>query len=97
MKITGVPVKTITQAYADGKINEMDRPQTYNLASGATGITDLEEMGRHVQDQAVWTEIKEKVKAVSDDIASGKIDVTNKQLNEDFDPATCPNVKVKTE
>ena len=75
----------------------MDRRQTYNLTSVATAIADLEERGKHVEDQAVWTEIKEKVKAVSDDIASGKIDVTNKQLNEDFDPATCPNVKVKTE
>lgn len=97
LKITGVPVKTITQAYADGKIDEMDRLQTYNLASGATGITDLEEMGKHVQDQEVWTEIKGKLQEISDQISNGTIDVTNKQLNEDFDPSTCPNVTVKTE
>ena len=96
LKITGVPVETITKAYADGKINEMERFQTYNLASGATGITDLEEMGKHVQDQEVWNEIKEKVQTVSDKISSGEIKVTNKQLNEEFDEATCPNVVIKT-
>ncbi len=97
LKITGVPVKTITQAYADGKIKDMDRLQTYNLASGATGITDLEEMGKHVEDQETWESIKEKVAAVSKQIEDGEIDVTNKQLNEDFDPSSCPNVTVKTE
>lgn len=96
LKITGVPVETITKAYADGKINEMERFQTYNLASGATGITDLEEMGKHVQDQEVWNEIKEKVQTVSDKISSGEIKVTNKQLNEEFDESTCPNVVIKT-
>ena len=96
LKITGVPVKTITKAYAEGKIDEMDRFQTYNLASGATGITDLEEMGKHVQNQEVWNEIKEKVQAVSDKISSGEIKVTNKQLNEEFDESTCPNVVIKT-
>lgn len=97
LKITGVPVKTITQAFIDGTIKEMDRLQTYNLASGATGITDLEEMGKHVEDQETWESIKEKVSAVSKQIEDGEIDVTNKQLNEDFDPASCPNVTVKTE
>ena len=96
LKITGVPVETITKAYADGKINEMERFQTYNLASGATGITDLEEMGKHIQDQEVWNEIKEKVQTVSDKISSGEIKVTNKQLNEEFDEATCPSVVIKT-
>lgn len=96
LKVTGVPVKTITKAYAEGKIDKMDRFQTYNLASGATGITDLEEMGKHVQNQEVWNEIKEKVQAVRDKISSGEIKVTNKQLNEEFDESTCPNVVIKT-
>lgn len=96
LKITGVPVKTITKAYSEGKIDEMERFQTYNLASGATGITDLEEMGKHVQDQEVWAEIKEKVQAVSDQISNGEIEVTNKQLNEEFDESKCPNVVIKT-
>lgn len=96
LKITGVPVKIITKSYADGKIAEMDRLQTYNLASGATGITDLAEMGKHVKDTAVWEEIKGKVKKISDQITNGEIKVTNKQLNEEFDEAKCPNVVIKT-
>ncbi|MCI9527754.1 MAG: BMP family ABC transporter substrate-binding protein [Lachnospiraceae bacterium] len=96
LKITGVPVKVITKSYADGKIAEMERLQTYNLASGATGITDLAEMGKHVKDAATWEEIKEKVQKISDQIAGGEIKVTNKQLNEEFDPAKCPNVVIKT-
>lgn len=96
LKITGVPVKVITEAYADGKIAEMDRLQTYNLASGATGITDLEEMGKHIEDTNVWGEIKEKVQKVSEQISNGEIKVTNKQLNEEFDEAKCPNVVIKT-
>lgn len=96
LKITGVPVKIITKSYADGKIAKMDRLQTYNLASGATGITDLAEMGKHVKDTAVWEEIKGKVKKISDQITNGEIKVTNKQLNEEFDEAKCPNVVIKT-
>ncbi|MDD3402122.1 MAG: BMP family ABC transporter substrate-binding protein [Hespellia sp.] len=96
LKITGVPVKTITQAYADGKLDEMDQLQNYNLASGATGITDLEEMGKHVQNQDVWEEIKSKLQTVSDQITDEEIKVTNKQNNEEFDAAKCPNVNIKT-
>lgn len=96
LKITGVPVKTITETYANGKIDEMDRLQTYNLASGATGITDLAEMEKHVQDKEVWNEIKEKVQTVSEQISNGEIKVTNKQLNEEFDETKCPNVVIKT-
>lgn len=89
-------MKVITKSYAEGKIAEMDRLQNYNLASGATGITDLAEMGKHVKDTAVWEEIKEKVQKISDQIAGGEIKVTNKQLNEEFDETKCPNVVIKT-
>lgn len=97
LKVTGVPVKSIIQDFADGKIAEMPKEQSYNLASGATGITDLTEMSKHVADSAVWDEIKAKTDEASKKIQSGEIDVTNKQLGEDFDPASCPNVTIKTE
>ncbi|MEG1716639.1 MAG: BMP family ABC transporter substrate-binding protein [Lachnospiraceae bacterium] len=97
LKITGVPVKTIAQAYADGSIGKMEKEQSYNLASGATGITDLAEMSKHVADSKVWDGIKEKVMAVSSQIQSGEIKVVNKQIGEEFDPASCPNVTMKTE
>lgn len=97
LKITGVPVQTISRAYTDGTIGEMDKLQSYNLASGATGITDLSEMGKHVADTAAWDEIKGKLEEVSQKIQSGEIKVVNRQLGEEFDPAGCENVVIKTE
>ena len=69
--------------------------QTYDLASGATGITDLTEIGKVVKDTALWTEIQDKVAKVSADIQSGAIDVINAQIGETFDPASCANVTIK--
>lgn len=97
LKITGVPVKTISKAYADGTIADMDKLQTYSLSTGATGITDLAEMSTHVADPAVWDEIKANLKKVSDDIQSGAIKVVDKQMNEDFNTADYPHVTIKTE
>lgn len=97
LKITGVPVRVITQAYADGKIGDMEREQSYNLASGATGITDLSEMSNYVADADVWNEIKARADHISKQIEEGKIVVVNKQLGEEFDPASCPHVTIKTD
>lgn len=97
LKITGVPVKKISKAYADATIKDMDKLQSYNLASGATGITALEEMEKHIADTAVWDEIKGKLETVSARIESGEIKVVNRQIGEEFDPAGCPNVVIKTE
>ena len=73
----------------------MGNLQTYNLASGATGITDLSEIGKVVVDTAKWDEIKAKVATVAADIASGAIKVVNAQIGEAFDPAACPNIVLK--
>lgn len=95
LKITGVPVQTITQAYHDGKLATMDRLQSYDLKSGATGITDLAEISKHVADADAWKEITDKLDAVKEKIMSGEIDVVNAQIGETFDPASCPNVNIK--
>lgn len=97
LKITGVPVKTISKAYADGTIGEMDKLQSYSLSTGATGITDLEEMSKHVKNEAVWNDIKAKLEEVKAKIESGEIDIINKQIGEDFNPADYKNVNVKTD
>jgi basic membrane protein A len=95
LKITGVPVVTISKALADGTIGSMDKVQNYDLASGATGITDLTEMEKHVADTAKWAEIKAKVAEAAENIKSGKIKVVNAQIGETFDPASCPKVRIK--
>ena len=97
LKITGVPVEAITRAYAEGTIKDLDRLQRYNLKTGATEITDMSVIGEYVEDEAVWAEILEKVENVRTQIINGEIKITNKQIGEDFDPATCPNIVIKTE
>lgn len=95
LKITGVPVETITRAYADGTIGEMDNLQSYDLESGATGITDMSVIGGHVQDADLWNEILQKVNDVADQIKSGEIVVTNAQDGESLDTSAITHVNIK--
>lgn len=95
LKNTGVPVTTISKALAEGKMKEMDNAQTYDMASGATGITDMSVIGQNMQDQKVWTEIKEKIEAAQKQIEDGTIKVVNAQAGDAFDPATVPNINIK--
>jgi basic membrane protein A len=95
MKNTNIPVSVITRALAAGSIADMDNLQTYNLDSGATGITDLSEISKVIKDKAKWDEIIGKLKSVGQDIASGKIKIVNAQIGETFNPASCPNVRIR--
>ena len=97
MKNTDVPVYEIVKAANEGKLDSMDRVQTYSLASGATSITDLDEISKHVQDSGKekWEEIKSEIKDVERKITDGTIKVTNAQNGEEFDQSKCPNVKIK--
>ncbi len=95
LKITGVPVETITRAYADGTIKDMDNLQSYNLESGATGITDMSVLRDHVEDQALFDELVQKVNDVAEQIKSGEIVVTNAQNGETLDTAAVTHVNIK--
>lgn len=95
LKITSVPVEAIVRAMADGSIDELDNLQNYSLASGATGITDLAEISKHVADKAVWDDIVAKVNAATEKVRTGEIKVVNAQIGEVFDPASTPRVNVK--
>ena len=97
MKNTDVPVYEIVKAASEGKLESMDRVQTYSLASRATSITDLAEISKHVQDSGKekWEEIKAELKDVEEKIADGTVKVTNAQSGEEFDQSKCPNVKIK--
>ncbi|MBS6397901.1 MAG: BMP family ABC transporter substrate-binding protein [Clostridiales bacterium] len=95
LKITGVPVETITRAYADGSIQDMENLQSYNLESGATGITDMSVIGEHVEDKTLWEEIVGKVQTVAEQIKSGEIVVTNAQNGETLDEAAITHVNMK--
>lgn len=93
IKNTEVPVYDIVKEAVNGKIDKMDRAQTYSLASGAASITDLSEISKHIQDSGKdkWEEIKD----VEDKISDGTIVVTDAQSGEEFDASKCPNVTVK--
>ncbi|GAA0806314.1 BMP family ABC transporter substrate-binding protein [Faecalicatena orotica] len=99
IKNTSVPVFDITKAYVDGKINDIDRLQTFSLASGATDITDLTQIKNALADtdeaQAKWDEIMTYIDDLKAQIADGTIKVTNAQVGEEFDPGTCKNVTIK--
>lgn len=96
LKITGVPTRALIDAKVDGSLSGMDNLLNFDLASGATGITDLSVISGKVADSALFDEIKAKVNAQADKIKSGEIDVVNAQIGEEFDPSTCPRVNVKT-
>lgn len=97
LKNTEVPVYEITKAAVEGKIDEMERVQSYTLASGAASITDLTEISKYVQEDGKekWEEIKTYIADLEKQIGDGTITVTNAQAGEEFDPSTCKNVTLK--
>jgi len=97
IKNTEVPVYEITKAAVAGNISEMERLQSYSLASGATSITDLAEISKCIQQSGMgkWDEIKSQIADLVSQIEDGTIQVTNAQEGEELDQATCPNVTIK--
>ena len=88
LKNTEVPVYEITKAAVEGKIGEMERVQSYTLASGAASITDMAEISKYVQESGKekWEEIKTYLADLEKQIGDGTITVTNAQSGEEFDP-----------
>lgn len=96
LKITGVPTRAIIDAKISGELENMDNLLNFDLASGATGITDLSVITEAVADKELFEEIKAKVEDQSDKIKSGEIKVVNAQIGEELDPTACPRVTIKT-
>jgi Uncharacterized ABC-type transport system, periplasmic component/surface lipoprotein len=90
LKNTKVPVLAIIKNLKNNTLNQVNgKVISYNLASGATGITDLSVIESKVtpQGKAKWNEIKGELNAVAKKIASGAIKVTNAQAGEAFQKA----------
>lgn len=88
LKNTEVPVFEIVENYKNNTLDQKNgKTLTYNLASGATGITDLSTIESKVtaEGKAKWNEIKSELLIVSNKIANGEIEVTNAQAGETFD------------
>jgi basic membrane protein A len=95
LKNTDVPVTVIAQAAFDGIVSSMDNLQSYSMASGAAGITDLSVIGSKVKDQATWKNILSAVADAKNKVVSGDIKVTNAQGGDVFNAADYPNVNIK--
>ncbi len=88
LKNTKVPVYEILKNYKNNTLAKVNgKLLSYNLASGATGITDLSVIQSKIvpSGKAKWNEIKSELDSVAKKIASGKIKVTNAQAGEAFD------------
>lgn len=97
LKNTEVPVYEIAKNFKENAMDKVNgKVMSYNLASGATGITDLSVIESKItaDGKAKWDEIKGQLKTISDKIASGEIKVTNAQAGEAFDKAKLTNLKM---
>jgi len=97
LKNTEVPVYEISKSFKENAMDKVNgKVLSYNLASGATGITDLSVIESKVKPdgKAKWDEIKAKIKTISDKIASGEIKVTNTQAGQKFDKSKLSNIKM---
>ncbi len=97
LKNTEVPVYNIAKNYKNNTMGEVNgKVISYDLASKATGITDLSVIESKVQasGKAKWEEIKTELQDITNKIASGEIKVTNAQAGEAFDKSSLSNVKM---
>lgn len=99
IKNTKVVVKTLTQALIDGTLGDQENIQIYDLASGATSITDLATFSAALETsaeaQAKWEEIKAYIADLDAKISDGTIVVTNMQNGDTFDQSSCTNINFK--
>ncbi|PAT01689.1 BMP family ABC transporter substrate-binding protein [Candidatus Izimaplasma bacterium ZiA1] len=97
LKNTEVPVYQITKAFIDEKIGDLDNALSYDLDSGATGMTDLAEIEKMVTASGMtkWNEIKTYIETLATEIADGTVTVTDAQSGETLDTTTLTNVTVK--
>ena len=99
LKNTNVPVMELGRAYVEDAIAEKGGTEIdYDLASGATGITDLSVISEFIktdaQAKAKWQEIQEALTELTEKIKSGEIKVTNAQIGETLDVQALSNVKI---
>lgn len=97
LKNTEVPVFEIIQHYKNNTLDKVNgKALSYNLASGATGITDLSTIESKIAPagKAKWDEIKNELDSISKKIASGEIKVTNAQAGQALDKTKLKNLSM---
>ncbi|PKL00243.1 MAG: BMP family ABC transporter substrate-binding protein [Tenericutes bacterium HGW-Tenericutes-1] len=95
LKNTNVAIYDIVEQFVEDKL-ESGKHVFYDLASGATGITDLTTIQGFVSTEAAaqtkWNEIKAKIAELVADISDGTIDVIDAQAGEVLDYSTLTHV-----
>ncbi|MGC4152001.1 MAG: BMP family ABC transporter substrate-binding protein [Propionicimonas sp.] len=99
LKNTNVPVQELGKKLLDGTLAaEGGKELSYDLDSGATGITDLSviETALKADDaaKAKWGEIRAFLDDTTAKVKDGTIKVTNAQVGETLDYATLTHVKL---
>ncbi|MEG0979485.1 MAG: BMP family ABC transporter substrate-binding protein [Oscillospiraceae bacterium] len=97
LKNTEVPVYEISKMFKENKLSEVNGKEiSYNLASGATGITTLKEIEKNIlpSGKAKWDEIKKIIDDAKKGIESGKIKVTNAQAGEKINKDKLTNINM---
>lgn len=97
LKNTEVPVYKIAENFKNNTMEQVNgKVLSYDLASGATGITDLSVIEAKISPDglAKWAEIKAEISDISKKISNAEIKVTNAQAGETFDKAKLTNVNM---
>lgn len=97
LKNTEVPVYSIAQHYKNKTMAEVNgKVINYNLASKATGITDLSVIESKVKESGKdkWKEIKSQIEEITKKIDSDEIKVTNAQAGEKLNKASLTNLSM---
>lgn len=98
IKNTEVPVVELSKYYNEGTLSEQGgKVLTYDLGSGATGITDLSTIASKVTDKETWNKILDELNDVKSKIGSGEIKVVNAQAGEKFEKSSLSNVVMPNE
>ncbi|MCC8022595.1 MAG: BMP family ABC transporter substrate-binding protein [Clostridiales bacterium] len=95
LKNTTVPVQAITKHLVDGTLSTIAGTSiSYDLGSGATGITDLTQLEAMVVEDGreTFEEIKAQMDEISAKISDGSIQVVNAQAGETLDFDTLTNL-----
>lgn len=97
LKNTEVPVYEISKSYKNNTLDDLKgQVVSYNLASKATGITDLSVIESKMSPDGLskWVEIRSQLDEISKKIANGEIKVTNAQAGEAFDKTALTNLNM---
>lgn len=97
LKNTKVPVYDLAKKMIDGELGNVENAITYDLNSGATGITDLSTIEAAVLSTgaAKWEEIKTYIEGLATGIANGTITVTDAVVGEEVSQSDLTNVTLK--